>query len=257
MSLKLLPPAERPLPIVAIDGPAGAGKSTAARWLAYQLNFRLIDTGALYRALALTALEKNIPLNDGPALGKLCSQLNFQFGSLEKSGGTATHTDAPIPTLHVYCDGLDVTDAIRSPELGMAASNISKLPDVRHALLGVQRKFGDEGGIVMEGRDIGTVIFPKAELKFFLSASIESRAKRRWEELKVAGIDRDLEMVIRETRARDEQDSNRQHAPLKQADDAILIDSTSKGLDEVVNEMAHTVRVYLKNSSKADVSHLR
>lgn len=231
------------LPIVAIDGPAGAGKSTAARWLAYQLGFRLIDTGALYRALALNAIDRNIDLSDGKGLALLCSQLKFQFSNLEKPLNDAAHA---IPKLHVYCDGIDVTDLIRTPELGMAASNVSKLPEVREALLQVQRDFGVEGGIVMEGRDIGTVIFPNAELKFYLSASTESRATRRWEELKAAGVDRDLEVVIRETRQRDEQDMNRSHAPLKQAADAILVDSTNKGLEEVVGEMAGKVREYLK-----------
>ena len=141
-----------------------------------------------------------------------------------------------------------MTDAIRSPELGMAASNVSKLPEVREALLEVQRGFANEGGIVMEGRDIGTVIFPDAELKFFLSASIESRAQRRWEELKAAGAERDLQTVIKETKNRDDQDTQRAHAPLKQASDAILIDSTNKNLDQVVAEMAVRVREYLKHS---------
>ena len=239
----------RRLPIIAIDGPAGAGKSTAARWLAYQLDFRLIDTGALYRALALNALEHNVPLNSGAELATLCRKLKFQFGALEKPHyEEGSSTESSIPKLHVFCDGVDITDAIRTPELGMAASNVSKLPEVREALLGVQRDFGVEGGIVMEGRDIGTVIFPDAEMKFFLSASIESRARRRWEELKLSGVDRDLEQVIRETRARDEQDTNRSHAPLKQAQDATLIDSTSRNLEEVVAEMARHVRDYLKNS---------
>lgn len=246
MTLKLVSRRGRPLPIVAIDGPAGAGKSTAARWLAYQLKFRLIDTGALYRALALNAMERNIALNDGPALAKLCGTLKFQFGNLEKGGvdGDALN----VPKLHVYCDGIDVTDAIRSPELGMAASNVSKLPEVREALLEVQRAFGQEGGIVMEGRDIGTVIFPDADLKFFLTASIESRAQRRWEELRASGADRDLQTVINETKNRDDQDSGRAHAPLRQSADAILIDSTNKNLDQVVSEMAVRVREYLKHS---------
>jgi len=232
------------LPIVAIDGPAGAGKSTAARLLAFQLGFTLIDTGALYRCLALTAIERNVDLRNGDALAELCLSLKFQFGSLERShreGGGPM-----IPKLHVYCNELDVTDAIRDPELGMAASNISKLPPVRAALLDVQRNFGADGGIVMEGRDIGTVIFPKAEVKFFLTASVESRAQRRWEELKASGVESRLEQVIRETRARDEQDTQRAIAPLRQAADAQLIDSTSQTLEDVVSEMARRVRDYLK-----------
>jgi cytidylate kinase len=245
--LKVLP--DKRLPIIAIDGPAGAGKSTAARWLAYQLGFRLIDTGALYRALALRAIEKGISLSDDQALGMLCSSLKFQFGQLEKPhvDRYQISSEVGIPKLHVYVDGVDVTDSIRTPELGMAASNISKLPSVREALLQVQRDFGLEGGIVMEGRDIGTVIFPNAEIKFYLDASVESRARRRWEELKNSGVDRELETVIRETRARDDQDMNREIAPLKQSEDAHLIDSTDRLLEDVVSEMARFVREYLKN----------
>jgi cytidylate kinase len=247
MTLKLTGASgSRRLPIIAIDGPAGAGKSTAARWLAYQLNFRLIDTGALYRSLALIALERNVPLDSGPALAALCASLQFQFGTLEKPRGDDLASS--IPKLHVYCDGVDVTDAIRTPELGMAASNISKLPEVREALLQTQRDFGLEGGIVMEGRDIGTVIFPKAEIKFYLSASVESRARRRWEELQAAGVKVELEQIVRETQARDDQDMNRAIAPLRKASDAVSIDSTSRSLEEVVNEMAAFVREHLRKS---------
>ncbi len=224
------------LPIVAIDGPAGAGKSTAARLLAYRLGFLLIDTGALYRVLALKALEQDIPLGQGKALAELASQLEIQFGKLE------IRQEGQIPRLPVYCNGADVTDAIRVPELGMAASNVSKLPEVRDALLALQRKYGKTGGIVMEGRDIGTVIFPDAEVKFFLTASVESRARRRWDELSLAGSEITLEQVIRETQMRDDQDSNRPIAPLKKAADARLIDSTSRSLEDVVQEMATHVR---------------
>lgn len=227
---------EARLPIVAIDGPAGAGKSTAARLLAYRLGFLLIDTGALYRVLALKALEQDVALGNGPALAELALRLEIQFGKLE------IRHEGEIPRLPIFCNGADVTDAIRVPELGMAASNVSKLAEVRDALLALQRKYGDTGGIVMEGRDIGTVIFPDAEVKFFLTASVESRARRRWDELTLAGADIALEQVIRETRMRDDQDSNRPIAPLKQARDAALIDSTSRSLDDVVQEMASTVR---------------
>ena len=239
---------EQRLPIVAIDGPAGAGKSTAARLLAYKLGFTLVDTGALYRSLALQALEKGISLSDEKALAELCGTLTFQFGSLDRpshSQDFEPETEIKTPKLHVYCNGIDVTDSIRTPELGMAASNISKLSAVREALLQVQRNFGSDGGIVMEGRDIGTVIFPQAEIKFYLTASVESRAKRRWTELKAAGIEIPLDHVARETQARDEQDMNRTFSPLKQAPDSVLVDSSHKSLSEVVNEMFHTVRKFL------------
>ncbi len=239
--LKML---KRPLPIVAIDGPAGAGKSTAARWLAAQLGFRLIDTGALYRTLAARAMERGLNLADGPSLGLLCENLRFRFGVLD-----VHQTDSQgVPKLHVYCDGVDVTDSIRTAELGMAASNISKLPEVREALLSVQRDFGAEGGIVMEGRDIGTVIFPDAELKFYLTASVESRATRRFEELKASGSTISLAQVIQETKHRDDQDSNRAVAPLKQAADAIVIDSTARTLEQVVSDMALRVREHLRQA---------
>ncbi len=231
----------RPLPIVAIDGPAGAGKSTVARILAHQFKFTLIDTGALYRALSLAAIEKDVSLSDGPALGLLAEHLKIQFGQLEMG---PDH----IPKQKVYLNGMDVTESIRSPEMGMAASTVSKLPEVRNALLGLQREMGAQGGIVMEGRDIGTVIFPDAELKFYLSATDESRARRRCDELKAAGIDISYEQVLKETRARDDQDMNRAIAPLKQAADARLIDSTKRSLDEVVSDMAHEIRAHLKNS---------
>lgn len=227
------------LPVVAIDGPAGAGKSTAARMLAYQLGFLLIDTGALYRVLALEALEQDIPLADGTALAKLSSKLDIQFGKLELVEGQS------IPLLPIYCNGQNVTKSIRTQELGMAASNISKLSEVRNALLDLQKNYGKIGGIVMEGRDIGTVIFPDAEKKFYLTASVESRAKRRCEELNANGNNISLEQVISDTRLRDEQDMTRKVAPLKQADDAILIDSTSRSLEEVVQDMATEVRSML------------
>lgn len=244
------------LPIVAIDGPAGAGKSTAARLLAYKLGFTLIDTGALYRCLALQAMEQNVALDDGPALAKLCRELSFQFGTLERPQIEEPESlnwepsISEIPRLHVYCNGIDVTESIRRPELGMAASNVSKLPEVREALLDVQRSFGERGGIVMEGRDIGTIIFPQAQIKFFLTATVESRAKRRWEELQAAGVDRKLDQILKETQNRDDQDRNRAVAPLRQAEDAILIDSTHQSLGGVVSQMFQHVRTYLKEGPK-------
>lgn len=231
------------LPIIAIDGPAGAGKSTAARWLAYQLGLRLIDTGALYRSLALRAVERGVALESGKDLALLCAKLKFQFGNLEK-----TNDALSVPKLKVFCDSIDVSDSIRTPELGLMASNISKLPEVREALLEVQRDFGNEGGIVMEGRDIGTVIFPQADVKFFLTASIDSRAKRRFEELRAAGMTRDMSQVVRETMSRDEQDMRREHAPLRQATDAVLIDSSDSTLEDVVSRMSRIVRERLKST---------
>ncbi len=231
------------LPIVAIDGPAGAGKSTAARLLAYQLGFTLIDTGALYRVVALMAMNEDVEFTDGPALAALTRRLEISFGKLDLRSGDS------VPSLPIFCNGGEITREIRSPELGMAASNISKLPEVRDALLQLQRDFGLSGGIVMEGRDIGTVIFPDAEIKFFLTASVESRAQRRWEELQAIGKEITIDQVIQETRARDDQDTNRTHAPLRQASDAYLIDSTKISLADVVQQMAGIVRETLKQKT--------
>jgi cytidylate kinase len=233
------------LPIVTIDGPAGAGKSTAARWLAYTIQFKLIDTGALYRSLALMAMEKNVAFDDEVKLAELCKNLNIQFGNLELP--VHPEKDA-IPQVKIFCNGIDVTESIRSPEMGMAASNVSKLPAVREALLQVQRDFGAQGGIVMEGRDIGTVIFPEAEVKFYLEASVESRANRRQLELKQAGVDLSYEQILKETKARDDQDMNRKIAPLKKAPDAIVIDSTNKSFDDVVTLMASKVRDHIRKN---------
>lgn len=246
MTLKLVETEPLRLPIVAIDGPAGAGKSTAARLLAYQLGFRLIDTGALYRSLALQALESGVDFDDEDGLANLCRSLKIQFGKLEK---TADSEDKiMVPKLPIFCNGMDVTEAIRRPEVGMAASKVSRFPRVRDALLALQRAFGEEGGIVMEGRDIGTVIFPNAELKFYLTASVESRAKRRFAELTASGNEGvDYDRVLRETAQRDSQDMNREIAPLRQSADAVLIDSTQKDLFQVVSEMAEQVRKHFKD----------
>lgn len=249
MNLKVVEVEPHRYPIVAIDGPAGAGKSTAARLLAYQLGFRLIDTGALYRSLALQALETGLDLDDEEALASLCRSLKIQFGKLEKVSADSEDM-ITVPRLPVFCNGMDVTDAIRRPEVGMAASKVSRFPKVRDALLALQRSFGDEGGIVMEGRDIGTVIFPHAELKFFLTASAESRARRRYNELVSGGATQiDYNRVLSETVQRDAQDMNREIAPLKQSHDAILIDSTTKDLFEVVSEMALQVRKFFKDQN--------
>jgi len=222
-------------PVVAIDGPAGSGKSTVARLLAYKLNYILVDTGALYRSLAYIALDRNISLQDQEALFELCNGLKFRFGELT--------IDAPgsIPQVKIFVSDQDLSTVIRSAEIGMAASNISKHPMVRDALLETQRFFGEKGGVIMEGRDIGTVIFPKADFKFFLTANIESRAKRRFAELEKAGHNLRFEQVLRETKIRDDQDMNRAIAPLKQAKDAILIDSTQKNLNEVVQEVYNII----------------
>lgn len=211
--------------IVAIDGPAGAGKSTAAMRLAQRLGYVLIDTGALYRAVALAAKERGISWDDGAALGELTASLEMSFGKVE--GGR--------PRLIV--DGEDRSTDIRRPDISQGASRVSAHGPVREALLAVQRQMGARGGVVLEGRDIGTVVFPDADLKVFLTASTDARARRRFEELTADGATADFEDVRREIEVRDARDSNREVAPLKPADDAIILDSTVLDLEAVVEAL--------------------
>ncbi|HEX3902880.1 MAG TPA: (d)CMP kinase [Polyangia bacterium] len=214
--------------IVAIDGPAGAGKSTTARLLAERLGYALLDTGAIYRTMALRARERGIAWDDGPGVASLADGLELGF-----------RLEATVN--RVLVNGTDVTSAIRAPEISDGASRVSALPEVRAALLGLQRRIGGVGGVVVEGRDIGTVVFPNAEAKFFLTASTDERARRRVAELRAAGKPADPEKTRAEIVARDERDTTRAAAPLRCADDALEIDSSALGPDEVVSKMAAIV----------------
>ena len=214
--------------IVAIDGPAGAGKSTAARLLAERLGYALLDTGAIYRTMALRARERGIAWDDGPGVAALADGLEIAF----RLEGAVNR---------VFADGAEVSVAIRTPEISDGASRVSALPEVRAALLGLQRRIGGQGGVVVEGRDIGTVVFPGAEAKFFLTASTDERARRRAAELRAAGKPADEASTRAEIIARDERDSTRAAAPLRRADDAVEIDSSALGPDEVVSKMAEIV----------------
>ncbi len=208
-------------PIVAIDGPAGAGKSTVARQLARRLGFSMIDTGAIYRAVALAARRAEIPWDDDDGLRKL----------LDAGLGLVFRED------RVLLKGRDVTEALRTPEITRGASVVSARPVVREKLLGLQRELGLEAprGAVLEGRDIGTVVFPDAQVKFFLTASDEARAQRRHSELAEKGLHVPLEDVLGDQRQRDKDDTERTIAPLKPAPDAIVIDTTGLDLAEVVD----------------------
>ncbi len=214
--------------IVAIDGPSGSGKSTVAKLLAKKLGYTYIDTGAMYRAIALQAKRDNVDINSGVELSNLCDRVQIGF--------------VPDPDgLRTILNGVDVSEEIRTPEMSMAASDISAKKEVRQSLLSLQRRMGENGGVVLEGRDVGTVIFPNAEAKFFLDASLEERGKRRYKELVAKGMDVTLEQTIEDVKKRDINDSSRDIAPLKMAADSILVDSTNVGIKEVVEKMIEVV----------------
>jgi len=215
--------------VVAIDGPAGAGKSTVSKRLTEALGYRLLDTGALYRSVALLAQRQAVEWTDEAGLAKLAGDLKVNFRLV-----------GAVNRLEV--NGEDVTEGIRKPEISTGASMVSSLPQVRQALLDLQRGLGDEGGVVVEGRDVGTVVFPNAEAKFFLTASDQVRAQRRYDELCANGETVDFDSTLREMQERDERDSSRAVAPLIQAQDAVLVDSSNRSLDEVVQEMLDLVR---------------
>jgi cytidylate kinase len=215
--------------VVAIDGPAGAGKSTVSMRLTRELGYRLLDTGALYRSVALLAQRKSVDWSDEKALAEIAAGLEVDFQLVGDIN-------------HLSVAGEDLTTAIRAPEISTGASVVSALPAVRAALLELQRSLGRAGGVVAEGRDVGTVVFPDADAKFYLTASDEVRAQRRFDELTAKGVEVDLESTMAEMRERDERDSGREVAPLTQAKDAILVDSSQRSLDEVVAEMLKHVR---------------
>jgi cytidylate kinase len=207
--------------VIAIDGPAASGKSTTAKLVAARLGYLHIDTGAMYRAFTLKILRSGV---DGFYSKKIASLAEATRIELQPDNGS----------LKVLLDGEDVTEQIRSPEVTTAVSSVSSVRDVRQALVKEQRRLGKDGGVVLEGRDIGTVVFPDADLKIFMVASIEARALRRQRELAAKGISTDLEALMREIRERDEKDSSREESPLRKADDAIVLDTTSLTIDEQV-----------------------
>lgn len=215
--------------VIAIDGPSGAGKSTAARRLAERLGYIYIDTGAMYRAIGWKAKREGIDPADEAKLADLCGRTEV---TIKK--------DNSDPRFSV--NGIDVTGEIRTPEMGMMASAVSKSPAVRARLLTLQRELGRGGGVVMDGRDIGTVVFPDADVKFYLEASAGERGKRRYLELKAKGMDVDRARITKEIEERDRQDSGRALAPLKKADDALLIDSSAMSIDDVLDRMLSAIK---------------
>ncbi len=214
--------------VVTIDGPAGAGKSTVSKRMAGSLGWRLLDTGAMYRAVALAALRANVDLNDDERVGVIAESLTVR-----------------MPPGLVLLDGEDVTEAVRSVEVTRATKDVADSPRVRRRMVELQRAFAAENDVVTEGRDQGTVVFPDAFCKFFLSASLEERARRRHAELVKKGLNIDLATVLKDMRERDERDASRAIAPMKPADDALIVDTTGLDLTEVVRRVEATVKARL------------
>jgi cytidylate kinase len=211
--------------IIAIDGPSGAGKGTVARVIAAELGYRHIDSGAMYRAVGLKALHDGVPLDDEEDVAALAERARIEVSST-----------------HVAIDGEDVTHAIRTPEIDRAAAAVARLPRVRAVLVERQRRLGAEGGIVMEGRDIGTVVFPRADVKVYLDAAPEERARRRANDPAHSGVPTavaDVAMLLTE---RDELDRTRTASPLHAADDAVVVDTTGRTVEDVVEEVLTVIR---------------
>jgi cytidylate kinase len=220
--------------VIAIDGPSGAGKSTIAGMLANRLGYLQIDTGAMYRAVAYLMKSASVDLSDSNAVERFCSDIDIRFAIQDG-------------IKRVLANGQDVTGLIRTPEISSLTSTVSALKPVREALLVSQREMGRIGGVVLEGRDIGTVVFPDADLKFFLFASPEERGRRRYEELSAKGEAVTLQETVDAVVRRDEQDSQRDIAPLRQAEDAISVDSTGLDIDAVLDLMETLIRKKLAN----------
>lgn len=219
---------KRAISIVAIDGPVGAGKSTVATGVARRLGFHYVDTGAMYRSVAWLAQQQRVDLTDERAVAVLARDARIELASDE--GGQ-----------RILVNGTDVTAAIRTPEVSAGASVVSAHPAVREAMVAQQRRIGAGGGVVMEGRDIGTVVFPDAEFKVYLDASPEERARRRHRELQTKGTEVDFDTLRRAEEERDRRDTTRAHSPLRRADDAVVIDTTGRSVDEVVQQIVELV----------------
>ena len=215
---------------VAIDGPSGAGKSSLAKRCAAELGFLYVDTGAIYRTVGLAAHRDGIDCHDESAVSAILPQLDIRMGYNEAG------------EQRMYLNGEDVSSAIRAPEISICASDVSSLPAVRAFLLEMQRKTARENNVLMDGRDIGTVVLPDAELKIYLTASAEARAERRLKELLAKGVETNFEDVLRDIEYRDYQDTHRETAPLRQAEDAVLLDTSEIGLEESCELLYRTIR---------------
>lgn len=207
--------------IITVDGPSGAGKGTLCYALAEKLGFALLDSGAIYRVTALAALKRAVDLSDEFQLAELARNLNIEFLPVDGE-------------VNIMLDGMNVSSLIRTQEVAEAASKIAVFPQVRAALLQLQQDFAKNEGLIADGRDMGTVVFPNAQVKLFLDASAEERAKRRYKQLQNKGINGNFAQILAEIQERDFRDRNREVAPLKPADDALLLDSTTLSTDEVI-----------------------
>ncbi len=213
--------------VITIDGPSGSGKGTISRLLANELGWRFLDSGALYRLVGLAAMSHAIAFDDEQGLATLAAHLDVEFVSDDSGAGTK-----------IFLEGEEVTNTIRSEECGNNASKVAAIQAVRDALYERQRAFLVAPGLIADGRDMGTVIFPDARLKIFLTASLEERASRRYKQLKQKGLDANLSALLEELAERDERDMNRSSAPLVAADDAVSIDTSNMSIDEVVSKVS-------------------
>ncbi|MBF8436767.1 (d)CMP kinase [Halanaerobiaceae bacterium Z-7014] len=211
---------------IAIDGPSGAGKSTVAKIIATKLNFKYIDTGAMYRAVTFLALEKDVIMEDNDIIIKIARDISIDFSTPDKDGNVL-----------VFVNSRDLTDEIRSVEVDNNVSKVASIPEVREIMLEKQRELAGNNNVVMDGRDIGTRVLPDADLKIFLTATLEERAKRRYYDLVEREIDIDMAEVEEKIKIRDEKDSNREHSPLKEADDAHKIISDDLTPEEVADRI--------------------